>query len=267
MIEYCFETVNWSPYFGCERPDLRAMIRAAAANGYRWISFDIPSVACFVAHDGSLETLKAELSVQGVGLLALHSLAIDNNVETVADLAEAAIAICSALGARYLHAGITAPVDHCVVAATRLAGTRCHAAGIGFAVEFLPFLPVASIGQARALLQQAGIGGRNLVVDSWHFFNGPDDWPALEGLTAAEIAYVQFNDHPPLASDDLLFETTQKRVLPGAGCFDLERFAATLRGLGFDGVVGPEILSAHTRAQSLDQAAREFMAASSPYWK
>jgi sugar phosphate isomerase/epimerase len=133
-------------------------------------------------------------------------------------------------------------------------------------IEFLPFLPVASIGDTRKLLQDAGVGGRNMVVDSWHFFYGPDDWPALEGLSAGEIAYVQFNDHLPLASDDLFHETTQKRVMPGAGSFDLKRFANTLRGLGYDGVVGPEILSAESRAQPLDAVAREIMATSRPYW-
>ena len=54
--------------------------------------------------------------------------------------------------------------------------------------------------------------------------------------------------------------------MPGAGCFDLRRFANTLRGLNYDGVVGPEILSAETRVQPLDLVAQQIMATTRPYW-
>ena len=78
---------------------------------------------------------------------------------------------------------------------------------------------------------------------------------------------MQFNDHAPLASGaDVLFETTQRRLLPGEGAFDLKRFAATLRAAGFDGVVGPEILSEESRRFSMDEAARRIMETSGPYW-
>ena len=266
MVEFCFETVNWSPYFGVEQPDVRAMIRAAANHGFRWMSLDLPTIDYFVKHDGSLADLGNDLKQHDVSLLAVHSLAIGRDVDAVARLTEAALNIGSALDARYLHAGVTAEADANVVSATRRAGTMCRERGLGFAVEFLPFLPVASIEQTRSLLAAAGIGGRNLVVDSWHFFHGPDDWPQLEALSADEIAYVQFDDHPPLASNNLFLETTQSRVMPGQGTFDLVRFANTLQSLGYDGVVGPEILSAETRNRSMDSVAQEIMTTTKPYW-
>lgn len=267
MIGFCFETINWSPYFGFKNPDLRKMIRVAAETGFDWISFDLPSIAYFTANNGALADLKASLSARAVKVLAVHSLAIDDKVDRVEALSRSAIEVCTALGAQYLHAGVTAPVDANVVEATRRAEWICRSSDVGFAIEFLPFLPVASIGQTQSLLQAAGIAGRNLVVDSWHFFNGPDDWDELGRISADDIAYIQFNDHGPLESDDLLHETTQNRLMPGEGDFDLERFASVIRGLGYDGVVGTEILSSAARAQPIEDVARRMMESSLPYWR
>ena len=134
------------------------------------------------------------------------------------------------------------------------------------AVEFLPFLPIASIADARAMIASPETRGAGLVVDSWHFFHGPDDWPELEAIRADEIAYVQFDDHPPLVGADLLVETTSRRVMPGRGVFDLERFAKTLMDRGFTGPVGLEHLSAQDRARPVDDVARELLEASRGYW-
>ena len=62
MTEYCFETINWSPYVGFEKPDLAAMIRIAASVGYRWITLDQKGIAYYTEHDGSLETLRLSLT-------------------------------------------------------------------------------------------------------------------------------------------------------------------------------------------------------------
>jgi len=266
MTEFCFETINWSPYFGFDKPDLRAMIRIASETGFSAISFDLPSIAYFMAHDGSLAELRQSLDAHRLRLLAVHSLSIDDDVAGVAALTHAAMESCTALGADYFHAGVIAPVDANVVAATRRAERICRDSGVGFAIEFLPFLPVASIAETRALLDAAGIKGRNLVIDTWHFFNGPDDWDQLERISADEIAYIQFNDHGPLASDDLLHETTQNRVMPGEGGFDLERFAALFRRIGYDGVVGIEILSRAARAEPIAAVARRMIETTRPYW-
>jgi sugar phosphate isomerase/epimerase len=266
-MEFCFETVNWSPYFGFAAPDVPAMIRAAAQHGYSSISLDMPTVEDYCSQGGSLSLLRAELDRAGVRLLALHSLAVSADRDEVDRLTRPLVAACAILGAEYLHAGVTALVDDAVIAAARHVGQMCAEAGIGVAIEFLPFLPVATIQQTRDLLAAAGLSKKGLVIDTWHFFNGPDDWQELESVAADEIAYVQFNDHAPLAADaDVLFETTQRRLLPGEGCFDLKRFAATLRAAGFDGVVGPEILSEDCRRFSMDNAARRIMETSRPYW-
>ncbi|MDB5394899.1 MAG: hypothetical protein JWM91_2405 [Rhodospirillales bacterium] len=272
MLEYCFETVNWSPYLGFARPDLTAMIKAASATGYRWISFDLPSIAYFVANDGTIEALRDLIEAHGLKMLAVHSLAINNDVTGIEILARSAVEIGGKLRALYLHGGVIAPIDDKVIAATRRADRICRDAGQELAIEFLPFLPLATIGQTHDLLDAAGVTGRNFVVDSWHFFNGPDGqgpngWAALDSIPADRIAYVQFNDHGRMESDDLLFETTQKRLMPGDGVFDLKQFADRIRASGFDGIVGPELLSSATRNLPIEQFARQLMETSAPYWR
>jgi sugar phosphate isomerase/epimerase len=272
MVEFCFETVNWSPYLGFEKPDLLAMIEAASATGYRWISFDLPSIAHYVAYDGSIETLREKIESHGLRMLAVHSLAINDDIAGIETLARSAVEIGGKLGALYLHGGVIAPIDGNVIEATRRANRICRDAGQELAMEFLPFLPLASIRQTHDLLDAAGVTGRNFVLDSWHFFNGPDGqgpdgWAALDSIPADRIAYVQFNDHGPLESDDLLFETTQKRLMPGDGIFDLRQFADRIRASGFDGIVGPELLSSATRGLPIEQFARQLMETSAPYWR
>ena len=266
-MEFCFETVNWSPYFGFEKPNVLAMVRAAANHGYASMSFDMPTIDYYLANCGSMPALRAELEASGVALLALHSLAISADMDEVDRRTQPLVAAGVALGAHYLHAGVTAPISADVIAATRHAGKMCERAGIGFAIEFLPFLPVATINQTRDVLSAADLSKKGLVIDSWHFFNGPDEWRDLESVHEDEIAYIQFNDHASLADGaDLLFETTQKRLPPGEGCFDLKRFAAVLRSKGFDGSIGPEVLSETLRLMPIDEAARRIMQASRPYW-
>lgn len=273
MVEYCFETVNWSPYLGYEKPDLSGMIRAAAATGYRWIAFDQPSIGYYVANTGSLDRLRSEIEEHGLKMLAVHSLAINEDVPAIEAQARDAVATGKALGARFLHAGVIAPVDDRVIEATRRANAICIDAGQEMAMEFLPMLPLASIEQTHDLLAAAGVTGRNFVVDSWHFFNGPDGksadggWTALKSIPADRMAYVQFNDHGPLEGDDLMTETIHKRRMPGDGIFDLKRFADTIKASGFDGIVGPELLSASYRDRPLEDVGRRLMETTAPYWQ
>jgi sugar phosphate isomerase/epimerase len=267
MIEFCFETDNWSPFLGFEKPDPQRMIRAAAANGFTWISFDLHSLDYFIAQGGTLAALKESLSTHELKMLAIHFLRLTNDVDEVEAQSRTIVETCLALGARYVQAGATDPVDERVIEGTRRAGRICREAGVGLAVEYLPFLPVATIGQTRSLLEAAHVPGPNIVVDTWHFFNGPDDWRELDQLSAEEIAYIQFNDHGTLESTDLYEETVNRRLMPGEGVFDLERFASVIRTLGFDGVVCPEILSLATRDQPIEDVARRIMETSRPYWQ
>ena len=105
-----------------------------------------------------------------------------------------------------------------------------------------------------------------MLLDCWHFFNGPDDWSALETLPLDAIAYVQFTDSIPVPPERYRAEAETCRRFPGDGIFELERFSSTLLGRGFDGVVSIEVLSPETRALGAREYARRSLESSRRYW-
>ena len=106
-----------------------------------------------------------------------------------------------------------------------------------------------------------------MLVDTGHFFLGPDGWAALAKLRLERLAYVQFDDHPAITGDDLREETIHRRVFPGEGLFDLERFTRALRARGFDGLVSVEVLSQAWRGGDIEEFVRRAYRSSAPYWR
>jgi sugar phosphate isomerase/epimerase len=147
----------------------------------------------------------------------------------------------------------------------RRCAERLGAHGARLAVEFLPFLRVRSIGGALELVARAGVDA-GVLVDTWRFFHGPDGWEELEALPLERLAYVHFDDHPGLIGSDLREECMHRRVFPGEGTFDLERFSSTLRRRGFDGLVSVEVLSSAWRGGDSAEFARRAYEAAARYW-
>ncbi len=273
MSALCFEAINWSPYFWTadlpgSPPPAERIVAAAAAAGFEWISFDEQALAAEVAAGRPLSALRRSVEQAGLRVLALHSIALSDDASATRDAARAFVPALAELGAPWVQVGATAALGPALFESTRDAAAIVGAEGARLAIEFLPFLPVASIAATRELVAATEPGPLQaaIVPDTWHFFHGPDDWDALASLQPDEVAYVQFDDHPPLESEDLLVETTQRRVAPGLGTFDLERFVATLRAAGFDGVVGVEHLSLEDRVRPVETVALELAEAARRYW-
>jgi sugar phosphate isomerase/epimerase len=270
---FCFEAINWSPYFwtpdlpDCPPPAER-IVAAAAAADFRWISFDELALAAEVEAGRPLSALRKQVEKAGLRVLALHSVALNEDRAATISATEAFRPALAELGASWVQVGATSPIGPQLFESTRAAAGIVAQEGARLAIEFLPFLPVASIEQTRSLIEAATSSRERaaIVPDSWHFFHGPDDWDDLASLRPDELAYVQFDDHPSLESDDLLLETTQRRVPPGSGTFDLARFAATLRASGFEGPVGLEHLSRADRVRPVEDVAIELARAAGPYW-
>jgi sugar phosphate isomerase/epimerase len=129
--------------------------------------------------------------------------------------------------------------------------SRCAAifadAGVGMAVEFSPAGAVTSITEGLAIVDAVGADRAALLVDSWHFHVGPSTWGDLERLRPEQLASVQFSDVQAPLSDDVMAETMERRVMPGDGLADLDRFATTLLEGGFDGLVSVEVLNRELR--------------------
>jgi len=105
-----------------------------------------------------------------------------------------------------------------------------------------------------------------LLIDTWHFSFGASTWAELEAVPVEKIAYIQFSDASELTSDDLFAETINRRAIPGAGTFDLDRFATTLLANGFDGYVSLEFLNSDILTAQVLEELRRAQRAMAGYW-
>ena len=65
----------------------------------------------------------------------------------------------------------------------------------------------------------------------------------LSGISGRFIGYVQVDDGPTQAEDDLRDETMHRRLVPGDGDFDLVGFLRTLDVIGYNAPLGIEVFS------------------------
>lgn len=267
MPELCYETIQFSPFIDpASEADLPGQIRAAGAAGFEWIGIDAPSVAQHRARGGTLEDLAQSLRAAGLRCLEIQPLIVSASAADSLASARETAEIARALGAPWIQGGLTDPPTHAVLEHLRRAADLAREAGARLALEYLPFTPLRTIRETLDAIDRARIPDARIVVDTWHFFHGPESWADLEALPLERLAYPQFDDAPELESDDLMYETTQRRVLPGDGRFDLRRFVRTLRERGWNGPVSVELLSAEMRRWPHELFARRVHAAARAYW-
>jgi sugar phosphate isomerase/epimerase len=147
---------------------------------------------------------------------------------------------------------------------------RCAAimaeAGAGMAVEFSPAGSIRSIREGLAVVEAVGADRAGLLVDSWHFHVGSSTWEDLEQLRPEQIAHVQFSDVQAPISANTMDETMERRVMPGDGLADLDRFATTLLEAGFDGLVSVEVLNRELRELPVAEFIERAYRSSVGYW-
>lgn len=267
MTKLCFNLFNESAWFG-PMPDLDRQIRAAAAAGFDSVGLDSFSLARLVETGGRVEAIAERIESLGLRCPEIAALLIgDDPAETEAQLAPLERAV------RVLRPDWILVNSHLQPSAQtagefRRAADRLGALGTGLAVEFLAISPgVRSIAGALDLIDRSGAANAGVLVDTWHFFLGPDDWDDLAKLPLERLAYVQFDDHPAITTDDLREETIHRRVFPGEGLFELDRFSRSLRSRGFDGLVSVEILSKAWRGGDAEAFVRRAYQSTAPYWR
>jgi sugar phosphate isomerase/epimerase len=266
VAELCFNLFNESAFFG-HLPDIERQVRAAKAAGFRAVGPDVFSLARYQQEGRSLERLAEWIAGEGLRCPEISVLMIGEDPgETDAQLALLEPAV-RALRPQWVVVNSDVDPNARTAAELRRAAERLRALGARIAIEYLAMLRVNSIASSLELIERAGVTDAGVLVDTWHFFLGPDTWEDLARLPPERLAYVQFDDHPPLAGSDLREETVDRRVFPGEGRFELERFCRELRARGFDGLVSIEILSKRWRGGDIEVFARRAFETSAPYWR
>jgi sugar phosphate isomerase/epimerase len=234
------------------------LANAASVAGFSAIGIGIPSVTA---------TTLAELQTAGLRCHELMALTITGNHEKTLSYAEKLAEAAATVKAEWVMTGFAVPVEGATAQVVSRCADMFREAGARMAVEFSVRGIVASIADALDVVELAGgTDQAGIVIDTWHFFRATSTWEQLEEVPLERIAYVQFNDGLAAISDDLGNETMNRRAFPGAGIFDLDRFASTLLARGWHGMVSVEVLNAELRNLPVADFAQRAYAATLPYW-
>ena len=263
MTRLLYETIQFSPFAGGD-VDLATQFEAAAVAGFDGVGIDVWSVDRHLERGGTLRDLTDALERTGLRCVELQALVLHDDMPPITRPPRF-VELVDAFRPEIVMSGFPALPTDADIETFRAAVDAVTMHGAIVALEFLPMMPIDTIAKTLDIVRRVG-GPVGVCVDTWHFFRGPDSWAELEALPANDLAYVQFNDAPPLASDDLMSETLQRRTVPGAGEFELDRFCAIVRAKGYDGPVAVEVMSAELRAEGVDAYARKCLAAARTYW-
>lgn len=265
MVGLCFNTFNTSPMLGAD-PDLPALLDAVRDAGFPLVGLDAGTVAAFLAKGNTPDDAAGLLTSRGLRCFELLGVQLTDDADASVALARQAAELAGPLGAEYVLTMFDAEPTPRTTDTLGRCADAVVSAGARLSVEPLPFCPLRSLSAATTLCRDVGLDRARVLVDVWHFVNGPDDWPDLEALPLDVLGYVQFNDAPPVAGQDLATAAMQQRVVPGDGSFDLDRFCRTLREKGFDGVVSLEVLSAQLRAADQRRVTADCFTRSRGFW-
>jgi sugar phosphate isomerase/epimerase len=249
---YC--TLNHSPFLGAD-PDLVGVTRAAAAAGFDCLGIDVFSARAQRDGPDGLGPLVAALADTGLGVEEFAGLNVGDDDALAAELDDV-LDLVAVLAPTWVLVRMTGALDTAARSRVARCADALTAAGTGVALEPSPFTVVDRLAVGLDVLAGLPDARTGLVVDSWHFVRGDDDWDDLAALDPATIAYIQFDDGHDGTGVDLQAETMHHRDLPGAGTFPLERFASVVRATGFDGPVLVEALTGAWRQRpAVDQVA------------
>jgi sugar phosphate isomerase/epimerase len=253
-LSYC--TLDRSPLFGLPET-LEAQVAAAAAAGFPYYSPDMFALRAYVEAGHALERLAEHSAACGIQACDIAGTNVSGDRDASRREAEELLSYADALGARWLQARITAPLDDDRTLDTyREVAAIAASHDVGVGLEFSPFTPINGLGVARAVLEDVRSAApvQGIVVDSWHLAY-TDGFDALRQLPGADLAFVQLDDAEAGAGQRTA-DTMHRRALPGEGVLGLTAFVDALRATGFRGVVTVEVLSERLRALDLGDYVR-----------
>jgi sugar phosphate isomerase/epimerase len=233
---------------------LEAVLAGAAGAGFIAVGLDDASVAGRGEDDVAALLRANGLECTDVGVLRIG---VDDPHTAATRLATLAQAVgAPTCIAAVMDGGRDAARDALAVAAGVLAPV-----GVRLALEHAAYGALHTLADAAGLCEDVGWERCGLLLDSWHVSHGADEWDVIAELDGTQVALVHLSDAPAPAGADLAYESRQRRLPPGRGRLDLERFLAALDALGYDGVVSVEVLSAELRERPPADGARELFAA------
>ncbi|MCX4095642.1 sugar phosphate isomerase/epimerase family protein [Nocardia sp. alder85J] len=262
-----FYTLSGAPNGERARHSFDDRIRAASAAGYAAIGMTLFDVEASTADGRSLEDLATVAAGHGISVAEIETLGVSPVLtDTERMAARSMFEAGERLRARHANVVIARPpgTDIDLDAAAATFAELCDMAAdhdLRVAFEFMPFMAVATIDQASAIVDRADRPNGGLVVDAYHFFRGGSRLADLEKVSADRFVTLQISDAVAEPATDLIVETRTARRVPGRGALPLESLLRAIDATGSDATIGVEILSDELRALPLDEAAATTAAA------
>ncbi len=127
-------------------------------------------------------------------------------------------------------------------------------------IEFFPWANIGTLATGLQLVEDCGRPNAGVVIDVWHIARAGTPVADLAAVPLERIVGVELNDADADDVGTLFEDTVHRRRFCGEGSFDLTGMIAALRGVGWTGPWGVEILSDEYVALpvevALDRAAR-----------
>ena len=148
----------------------------------------------------------------------------------------------------------------------RLLSDEVAQVGAYVSLEVFPVSNVSELKSARRLVDLSGTSTGGLLIDIWHMTRPGIPYQEVAALPAHYIKHVELNDAAADVVGNLFDDSTDNRMLPGEGSFDIPAFLHAITKTGYDGYYGVEILSQEFRSlepevaaqRSFDAVARQF---------
>ena len=253
MLDLSYSLGNQSPRLASDVP-LAEHIRAVAPSGFKLVGIDDWYLDQWERGDQDLASLRRLLDAQGLRCSDVGPLRVADERSTLEAMHRLAHA-GRVLEARWIPVVVNAdgPERGALLA-------RCSAiaveAGVGLAVEFIPWTALPSLEAARRLIREVDDPSVRILLDVFQLDRSSSTWAEAEALDPEEIGFIQLCDALG-NSADLRFDSSHRRALPGAGELDLTPLKRLLARAAWDGIVSLEVLSAELRAQDPRAVAAE----------
>lgn len=238
-------------------------IRAAGAAGYAGIELWFDAVDAHVAAGGSVNDVRQALAHWNLCVPTMIYLggwfdAPHDQYPSVLDACRRRFDVAAALGAPHVIASPPLGKADYALGAHRYRellqiGSQY---GVRPAMEFLGFVDqLNTMEQALDVMQRSGRDDATTVLDPAHIAGGGGSVESIALFRADQIAVCHFDDCPGGVS--LVRLRDEDRVMPGEGVFDLARYLALLRQIGYQGFLSLELFRPDLWAQDPLQVARD----------
>ncbi|HET6932406.1 MAG TPA: sugar phosphate isomerase/epimerase [Candidatus Acidoferrum sp.] len=239
--------------------DFQDRVAAAAKAGFTGMGIWHADLE-HVLQKRTLKEMKRILDDHGIIHLELEFLTdwfLDGERKRLSDVQrQKLLAAAEALQARHVKVGdfyrekcpmprlIESFADLCADAAKH--GTR-----IGF--ELMPFAMIDSLRDSLAMISGAGARNGGISLDLWHLAKLGISHDEIRNFPIEYVVSVELNDGTVHAPWSLHEDTVNHRRFCGEGEFDVRGFVEAIRGAGYQGPWGIEVLSEEARHWSLDR--------------